>query len=86
MLQYPACWPWIRKKRVQGFTLKRDYNMAQVKRIYNGNVLITEISIVELMSLSSIMDLQMKEASKELSEASERLEKKLVEWNARPKI
>ncbi len=84
--------------------------MAQVKRIYNGNVLITEISIVELMSLSSIiiagaksheislqqvkniksiidgLDLQMKEASKELSEASERLEKKLVEWNARPKI
>ena len=84
--------------------------MAEVKRIYNGNVLITEISIVELMSLSSIiiagakspeislkqvqdvksiidgLDLQMKEASKELSEASERLEKKLVEWNARPKI
>ena len=84
--------------------------MAQVKRIYNGNVLITEISIVELMSLSSIiiagaksseislqqvkniksiidgLDLQMKEASKELSEASERLEKKLVEWSARPKI
>ena len=29
--------------------------MAQVKRIYNGNVLITEISIVELMSLSSII-------------------------------
>lgn len=84
--------------------------MAEVKRIYNGNVLITEISIVEMMSLSSIiiagakspeislkqvqdiksiidgLDLQMKEASKELSEASERLEKKLVEWSARPKI
>lgn len=84
--------------------------MAEVKRIYNGNVLITEISIVELMSLSSIiiagakspeislqqvkniksiidgLDLQMKEASKELSEASERLEKKLVEWSVRPKI
>ena len=84
--------------------------MAQVKRIYNGNVLITEISIVELMSLSSIiiagakspeislqqvkniksiydgLYLQMEEANKELSEASERLEKKLVEWNARPKI
>lgn len=29
--------------------------MAEVKRIYNGNVLITEISIVELMSLSSII-------------------------------
>lgn len=84
--------------------------MAKVKRIYNGLVLITEMSIVEMMSLSSIiiagakspeislqqvkdiksiidgLDLQMKEASKELSEASERLEKKLVEWNARPKI
>jgi hypothetical protein len=31
------------------------------------------------------LDLQMKEASKELSEASERLEKKLVEWRARNK-
>ena len=84
--------------------------MAKVKRIYNGLVLITEMSIVEMMSLSSViiagakspeislqqvkniksiidgLDLQMKEASKELSEASERLEKKLVEWNARPKI
>ena len=83
--------------------------MAQVKRIYNGNVLITEISIVEMMSLSSIiiagakcpeislkqvqdiksiidgLDLQMKEASKELSEASERLEKKLADWNAQNK-
>ena len=83
--------------------------MAQVKRIYNGNVLITEISIVEMMSLSSIiiagakspeislkqvkdikriidgLDLQMKEASKELSEASERLEKQLVEWKSQNK-
>lgn len=84
--------------------------MAIVRRNSDGYVVITEISIVELMSLSSIiiagakspeislqqvkniksiidgLDLQMKEASKELSEASERLEKKLVEWNARPKI
>lgn len=84
--------------------------MAIVRRNPDGYVVISEISIVELMSLSSIivagakspeislqqvkniksiidgLDLQMKEASKELSEASERLEKKLVEWNARPKI
>ena len=84
--------------------------MAIVRRNSDGYAVITEISIVELMSLSSIiiagakspeislqqvkniksiidgLDLQMKEASKELSEASERLEKKLVEWNARPKI
>lgn len=84
--------------------------MAIVRRNSDGYVVISEISIVELMSLSSIiiagakspeislqqvkniksiidgLDLQMKEASKELSEASERLEKKLVEWNARPKI
>ena len=83
--------------------------MAKVKRIYNGLVLITEMSIVEMMSLSSIiiagakspeislqqvkdikriidgLDLQMKDASKELSEASARLEKKLVEWSARNK-
>lgn len=84
--------------------------MAIVRRNSDGYVVISEISIVEMMSLSSIiiagakspeislqqvkniksiidgLDLQMKEASKELSEASERLEKKLVEWNARPKI
>ena len=84
--------------------------MAVVRRNSDGYVVISEISIVEMMSLSSIiiagakspeislqqvkniksiidgLDLQMKEASKELSEASERLEKKLVEWNARPKI
>lgn len=84
--------------------------MAIVRRNSDGYVVISEISIVELMSLSSIiiagakspeislqqvkniksiidgLDLQMKEASKELSEASERLEKKLVEWNVRPKI
>ena len=84
--------------------------MAIVQRNSDGYVVISEISIVEMMSLSSIiiagakspeislqqmkniksiidgLDLQMKEASKELSEASERLEKKLVEWNARPKI
>ena len=84
--------------------------MAIVRRNSDGYVVITEISIVELMSLSSIiiagakspeislqqvknikriidgLDLQMKEASKELSEASERLEKKLVEWSVRPKI
>ena len=84
--------------------------MAIVQRNSDGYVVISEISIVEMMSLSSIiiagakspeislqqvkniksiidgLDLQMKEASKELSEASERLEKKLVEWSARPKI
>ena len=84
--------------------------MAIVRRNSDGYAVISEISIVEMMSLSSIiiagakspeislqqvkniksiidgLDLQMKEASKELSEASERLEKKLVEWNARPKI
>lgn len=84
--------------------------MAIVRRNSDGYVVISEISIVELMSLSSIiiagakspeislqqvkniksiidgLDLQMKEASKELSEASERLEKKLVEWSVRPKI
>lgn len=84
--------------------------MAIVRRNSDGYVVISEISIVEMMSLSSIiiagakspeislqqvkniksiidgLDLQMKEASKELSEASERLEKKLVEWSARPKI
>lgn len=84
--------------------------MAIVRRNSDGYVVISEMSIVEMMSLSSIiiagakspeislqqvkniksiidgLDLQMKEASKELSEASERLEKKLVEWNARPKI
>lgn len=84
--------------------------MAIVRRNSDGYVVISEISIVELMSLSSIivagakspeislqqvkniksiidgLDLQMKEASKELSESSERLEKKLVEWSARPKI
>lgn len=84
--------------------------MAIVRRNSDGYIVISEISIVEMMSLSSIiiagakspeislkqekdiksiidgLDLQMKEASKELSEASERLEKKLVEWNARPKI
>lgn len=84
--------------------------MAIVRRNSDGYVVISQISIVELMSLSSIiiagakspeislqqvkniksiidgLDLQMKEASKELSEASERLEKKLVEWNVRPKI
>lgn len=84
--------------------------MAIVRRNSDGYVVISEISIVEMMSLSNIiiagakspeislkqvqdiksiidgLDLQMKEASKELSEASERLEKKLVEWNARPKI
>lgn len=83
--------------------------MAIVRRNSDGYVLITEISIVEMMSLSSIiiagakspeislqqvkniksiidgLDLQMKEASKELSEASERLEKKLVEWSVRNK-
>ena len=84
--------------------------MAIVRRNPDGYVVISEMSIVEMMSLSSIiiagakcpeislqqvkniksiidgLDFQMKEASKELSEASERLEKKLVEWNARPKI
>lgn len=84
--------------------------MAIVRRNSDGYVAISEISIVEMMSLCNIiiagakspeislkqvqdiksiidgLDLQMKEASKELSEASERLEKKLVEWNARPKI
>lgn len=84
--------------------------MAIVRRNSDGYIVISEISIVEMMSLSNIiiagakspeislkqekdiksiidgLDLQMKEASKELSEASERLEKKLVEWNARPKI
>ena len=48
-----------------------------------------EISLQQVKNIKSIidgLDLQMKEASKELSEASERLEKKLVEWNARPKI
>ena len=84
--------------------------MAIVRRNSDGYVVISEMSIVEMMSLSSIiiagakspeislqqvkniksiidgLDLQMKEASKELSEASERLEKKLVEWSARPKI
>jgi|GEM_PF-3018690 len=84
--------------------------MAIVRRNPDGCVVISEMSIIEMMSLSSIiiagakspeislqqvkniksiidgLDLQMKEASKELSEASERLEKKLVEWNARPKI
>lgn len=84
--------------------------MAIVRRNSDGYVVISEISIVEMMSLSSIiiagaksleislqqvkniksiidgLDLQIKEASKELSEASERLEKKLVEWSARPKI
>ena len=84
--------------------------MAIVRRNSDGYVVISEISIVEIMSLCNIiiagakspeislqqvknikriidgLDLQMKEASKELSEASERLEKMLVEWNARPKI
>lgn len=83
--------------------------MAIVRRNPDGYVVISEMSIVETMSLSSIiiagakspeislkqvkdikriidgLDLQMKEASKELSEASERLEKKLVEWRARNK-
>ena len=83
--------------------------MAQVKRIYNGYVVISEISIVEMMSLCNIiiagakspesslqqvkniksiidgLDLQMKEASKELAEASERLEKKLADWKAQNK-
>lgn len=48
-----------------------------------------EISLQQVKNIKSIidgLDFQMKEASKELSEASERLEKKLVEWNARPKI
>ena len=83
--------------------------MAIVQRNSDGYVVISEISIVEMMSLSSIiiagakspeislkqvqdiksiidgLDFQMKEASKELSEASERLEKKLVEWKAQNK-
>ena len=83
--------------------------MAIVRRNSDGYVVISEMSIVEMMSLSSIiiagakspeislqqvkniksiidgLDLQMKEASKELSEASERLEKKLVEWSTRNK-
>lgn len=80
--------------------------MAIVRRNSDGYVVISEISIVELMSLSSIiiagakspeiglqqvkdiksiiggLDLQMKDASKELSEASARLEKKLADWKA----
>lgn len=83
--------------------------MAIVRRNSDGYVVISEISIVEMMSLSSIiiagakspeislqqvkdiksiidgLDLQMKDASKELSEASARLEKKLVEWSVRNK-
>ena len=83
--------------------------MAIVRRNPDGYVVISEMSIVEMMSLSSIiiagakspeislqqvkniksiidgLDLQMKEASKELSEASERLEKKLVEWKSQNK-
>ena len=83
--------------------------MAIVQRNSDGYVVISEISIVEMMSLSSIiiagakspeislqqmkniksiidgLDLQMKEASKELSEASERLEKKLADWKAQNK-
>lgn len=83
--------------------------MAIVRRNSDGYVVISEISIVEMMSLCSIiiagakspeislqqvkdiksiidgLDLQMKDASKELSEASARLEKKLVEWSARNK-
>lgn len=83
--------------------------MAIVRRNSDGYVVISEMSIVEMMSLSSIiiagakspeislqqvkdikriidgLDLQMKDASKELSEASERLEKKLVEWSIRNK-
>ena len=83
--------------------------MAIVRRNPDGYVVISEISIVETMSLSSIiiagakspeislqqvkdikriidgLTLQMKDVSKELSEASERLEKKLVEWSVRNK-
>ena len=83
--------------------------MAIVRRNSDGYVVISEISIVEMMSLCNIiiagakspeislqqvkniksiidgLDLQMKEASKELSEASERLEKKLADWKAQNK-
>ena len=47
-----------------------------------------EISLQQVKDIKSIidgLDLQMKDASKELSEASARLEKKLVEWSARNK-
>lgn len=83
--------------------------MAIVRKNSDGYVVVSEISIVEMMSLSSIiiagakspeislkqvkdiksiidgLDLQMKDACKELSEASARLEKNLVEWSARNK-